>query len=62
MVPMTSDRNVEKNTTGKPREVPADVQEKQDPDFSEGDFESALDRSTRRLEQASRRGRGSTRR
>jgi hypothetical protein len=38
-----------KNTTGKPRKVPDDVREKQDPAYSKKDFDAALARVTRRL-------------
>jgi hypothetical protein len=47
---MTSDRNVQKNTTGKPRPVPDDVREKQDPEYTEDEFDAALDSATKRLE------------
>lgn len=40
----------ETNTTGTPREVPDDVRAKQDPTYGEKDFETALDRVTRRVE------------
>lgn len=43
----------EKNTTGKPREVPEDVRQKLDPDFGESDFDDALERATRRLDDPS---------
>lgn len=53
----------EKNTTGKPRPVPEDVAEKQDPDYSKADFDIALKRAARRLDRAaSEHGRGSSRR
>lgn len=44
-----------KNTTGQPRQVPEDISKKQDPEYSEQDFENALDRVTRRLEDPSPR-------
>lgn len=40
----------EKNISGKPRPVPEDVKEKQDPDYSKADFDVALKRATRRLD------------
>lgn len=43
----------EKNKTGKPREVPEDVREKQDPEYSEQDFERALEATTQRVEGSS---------
>lgn len=43
----------DKNTTGIPREVPEDVRKKQDPEYSERDFEEALERTTRRLDEPS---------
>lgn len=52
----------EKNTTGKPRKVPDDVRDKQDPAYSEADFDSALEKATKRLGKASERDRGSPRR
>lgn len=52
----------EKNTTGGPREVPDDVREKQDPEYSEGDFDEALEKTTKRLGPASQRDPGSPRR
>jgi hypothetical protein len=52
----------EKNTTGKPREVPEDIREKQEAEFSEGDFDAALERATKRLEEPSERDPGSPRR
>jgi hypothetical protein len=63
MTPLTT-RTVkpEKNTTGSPRPVPEDVQEKQDPEFSEDDFDRALFRATKRLglRLPGKRGRGSS--
>ena len=50
----------EKNKTGKPREVPDDVRKKQNPEYSEADFDAALDRVTRKLGGSSRRDRGSS--
>jgi hypothetical protein len=35
--------------TGRPREAPDDIREKQDPGFSKRAFGSALDRVTKRL-------------
>lgn len=52
----------EKNTTGKPREVPDDIREKQDPSYSEADFDEALERATRKLEEPSEPDPGSPRR
>jgi hypothetical protein len=52
----------EKNTSGKPREAPEDVREKQDPAYSEDDFDAALERATKRLEEPSERDPGSPRR
>lgn len=52
----------EKNKTGKPREVPDDVQEKQDPEYSREDFDRALEKATRSVERPSRPDRGSSRR
>lgn len=40
----------EKNTSGKPRPVPADVKEKQDTKYSLADFDAALGKATRRLD------------
>jgi hypothetical protein len=51
-----------KNTTGKPRKPPADIAEKLDPEYREKDFDAALERATRRLDEADPRGRGSSRR
>jgi len=51
----------QKNTTGRPREVPEDIRVKQDPGYSKGSFLNALDRATRRLEQAFGRDRESSR-
>jgi hypothetical protein len=42
-----------KNTTGKPRETPDDVREKQDPAYDEDAFEDALERVSRRLDDPS---------
>lgn len=42
-----------KNETGKPRDVPEDVREKQDPEYSERDFDDALGRVTKRLDDSS---------
>ena len=61
LVPMDS-KLPGKNTTGKPRDVPEDVREKQDPDFSKRDFEDALEAVTRRLVDPSEPDRGSSRR
>ena len=52
----------EKNTTGKPRKVPDDVREKQDPEYSEREFDDALKKTTKRLGKASERAPGSPRR
>jgi hypothetical protein len=52
----------EKNKTGKPREVPEDVAEKQEPSYSGADFDRALERSTRKLEEPSEPDPGSPRR
>jgi hypothetical protein len=51
-----------KNTTGKPRKAPKDVQEKQDPEYSPADFDRDLEKATRRLADPSEPGRGSSRR
>lgn len=48
-----SDDEPEKNTTGKPRETPDDVREKQDPEYHEDAFEDALARVSRRLDDPS---------
>lgn len=40
----------QKNTTGEPREVPDDVVEKQDPEYSPADFDRDLEKATRRRE------------
>lgn len=59
---MTASKEPEKNTTGKPREVPEDVRVKQDPEYSEADFEYDLEEVTQRLDEPSERDRGSSRR
>jgi hypothetical protein len=46
---------VDKNKTGAPRKVPADVKEKQDPDYSSSKFGLDLERVTRRLDDPSER-------
>lgn len=51
----------EKNTSGKPREVPEDVRDKQDPEYSEDEFDAALDRATERIEKARKLGSASER-
>jgi hypothetical protein len=51
----------EKNTTGSPREVPEDVREKQDPEYTQRDFDDALERTTRQLDDPSAPARESTR-
>lgn len=51
-----------KNTTGKPREVPEDIREKQDPEYSTEAFEDALERATQRLDDPSEHDPGSSRR
>lgn len=50
------------NKTGAPREVPDDVREKQDDEYSVEDFEGALDAVTRRLDEPAPRDPGSPRR
>lgn len=52
----------DKNTTGAPREVPEDVKEKQDPEYDEDDFDEALKRVTRRLDDPAGPAPGSPRR
>ena len=52
----------DKNTTGKPRNAPEDVRKKQDPEYSEADFDSALEKATKRLGKASARDPKSSRR
>lgn len=52
----------EKNKTGQPREVPEDVREKQDPEYSPADFDRDLEKTTKRLAGPSRRDPGSSRR
>jgi hypothetical protein len=54
----------EKNMTGKPRPVPEDVKKKQDPAYSEANFDHALWRATKRLgiRLPGKRGRGSSKR
>lgn len=52
----------DKNKTGKPRKVPDDVREKQDPEYSEDEFDAALEKATKRLEKASERDPGFPRR
>jgi hypothetical protein len=47
-----------KNKTGKPRKVPEDIREKQDPEYSQRDFERDLEKVTKRLENPSEPGRG----
>lgn len=51
-----------KNTRGKPRKVPKDVREKQDPEYDEDAFEDALKRVSRRLDDPSEPDRGSPKR
>lgn len=55
-------QHVEKNVSGKPRPEPEDIEDKQDPDYSEADFELALDRVTRRLVEPAEPDPGSPRR
>lgn len=43
----------EKNATGAPREAPDDVREKQDPEYDADDFDDALGRVSRRLDDPS---------
>jgi hypothetical protein len=62
MYPAPMDPNVPKNRTGKPRKPPKDVEEKQDPRYSTGDFDRDLEKATRRVEEPSAPGRGSSRR
>jgi hypothetical protein len=57
-----SRKKPEKNRTGKPRKPPADVREKQDPGYSEDDFQKALERATRRLDGPAEPERGRPRR
>ena len=45
--------NDDKNVTGEPREAPDDVREKQDPEYDGDDFEDALGRVSRRLDDPS---------
>lgn len=52
----------EKNMTGEPREAPDDVREKQDPSYTADDYERALERVTRRLDDPAPPDRGSPRR
>lgn len=52
----------EKNTSGSPRETPDDVVEKQDPEYTEEDFDDALERVTRRLVDPPEPDQGSPRR
>ena len=53
----------EKNTTGKPRKPPPDVERLQDKEYSESDFDRALRDVTKRLVDPDRPpARGSTRR
>jgi hypothetical protein len=52
----------DKNQTGRPREVPEDILEKQDPDYTAADFDAALERTTKRLADPSERDPGSPRR
>jgi hypothetical protein len=49
----------EKNTTGKPREVPEDIRKKQNSEYTEAELREALDRATRRLDDPSAPGRES---
>jgi hypothetical protein len=56
-------RKPEKNKTRKPRPVPRDLAEIQDPEYAPADFEHALEKATERLADGpSRRDRGSSRR
>lgn len=55
---MTDNKSSEKNKTGKPREVPKDIREKQDPDFDDGDLLDAIDLVSQRLERPSEPDRG----
>jgi hypothetical protein len=48
-----------KNTTGRPRKVPDDVREKQDPEYSPDEFARDLEKATRRLNDPAEPGRGS---
>ena len=50
----------EKNATGKPRDVPDDVREKQDPEYSPADFDRDLAKATRRLDDPSEPARESS--
>lgn len=47
-----------KNTTGKPRAVPADVKKKQDPEYTPADFDAALAATTKRLDEPEKPTRG----
>jgi hypothetical protein len=53
---------VSKNKTGSPREVPADVSDKQDPDYTADDFTRDLEKVTQRLADPSAPDPGSPRR
>lgn len=59
---MPDPKKPEKNTTGKPREVPEDVREKQDPAYGEPEFDRDLEKATRRLADPRQPDRGSPRR
>jgi len=45
----------DKNDTGRPRPVPEDVRDKQDPEYSPADFDADLEKVTRRLDDPSER-------
>jgi len=51
-----------KNTTGKPRKPPKDVEKKQDPAYAPADFDRDLEKATRRLGKPSEPAPGSPRR
>ena len=62
MVTRMPKRDPDKNETGKPREVPDDVKAKQDDEYSPADFDAALERTTRRLDDPPKPARESPRR
>jgi hypothetical protein len=51
-----------KNKTGKPRKPPADVRKLQDPEYSEDEFDRALEKATKRLAEPESPAPGSRRR
>lgn len=46
-------REPKKNTTGKPRKVPKDIEAKQDPEYTPADFAHDLEKATQREEHPS---------